>query len=272
MDPVHAIASRIQIATMCACVIVAISACSSPNESPPGHCEADPRAEPFGVWTARTTDTGEFVVMLEHAAPMPPRPGTNTWRMKVISNAGGEAPVHVRMQPRRLDGSGRQAWFDGTRTEGGSYRVAFEIESAGLWELRIEISREGRSAIASITLCIAEGMDAGEPNVDGGSLDAGSPDSDVAPEACDVTVPVSCPDEDLTYADVAPIIEHRCVPCHDGRGANWPLSSHSHVVDWADDIRSRMLDCSMPPLNSGMTMPNSERQRIVDWLRCGAPQ
>jgi hypothetical protein len=32
-----------------------------------------------------------------------------------------------------------------------------------------------------------------------------------------------------------------------------------------------MLNCSMPPLDSGLTMPTEERQLLLHWIRCGYP-
>ncbi|MNC95745.1 hypothetical protein D3C83_129360 [compost metagenome] len=60
--------------------------------------------------------------------------------------------------------------------------------------------------------------------------------------------------------------------CHDGTDGEWPLSTRSHLIDWRFDIRTRMLDCSMPPPDSGVTMTTEERELLLDWIRCGVPE
>lgn len=104
--------------------------------------------------------------------------------------------------------------------------------------------------------------------------DAGVPDAGQdagEPEACAVMAPTTCVDNQLRYEDVAPIISARCLSCHDGTQGNWPLTDYGHVADWAPEIRSEMLSCGMPPPDSGLTMPNAERQTVVNWIRCGFP-
>lgn len=100
------------------------------------------------------------------------------------------------------------------------------------------------------------------------TADAGAP-----PVSCDVTAPSACPTPAPTYADVAQIIKRRCESCHSPRWTGpWPLNSYENVADWQDTVRSNMLDCSMPPADSGITMPVEERLLVLGWLRCGLPQ
>jgi hypothetical protein len=87
---------------------------------------------------------------------------------------------------------------------------------------------------------------------------------------CRLDPPTACPEPPVKYGDIAPIVERRCLTCHDGRGPHWPLTSHQHVADWQDTIRAAMLDCSMPPAESAMTMPLEERMALLYWVRCGA--
>lgn len=115
-------------------------------------------------------------------------------------------------------------------------------------------------------------MDAGP---DGGPGDASTPDdtdTGAIPLECDTVAPTECNDPGISYADdIAPILAARCIPCHDGSAEQWPLTSYTHVVDWRPDIRTRMLDCSMPPPDAGIPITLAERQRILDWIRCDAP-
>jgi uncharacterized membrane protein len=107
----------------------------------------------------------------------------------------------------------------------------------------------------------------------GGGVTSGpSPSgSAAAPLVCDVTLPTSCTDSTLRYADVAPIFEQRCLGCHSGDpGGPWPLTAYEHVADWASAIRGQMAMCSMPPVDAGIAMPADEREKILLWIRCGA--
>jgi hypothetical protein len=107
----------------------------------------------------------------------------------------------------------------------------------------------------------------------GGPARPGLTESDGGSEVCETTLPTSCPSPAPTYEqDVATIIEARCSSCHDGRGEQWPLVDYSHTADWSNEIRAMVADCSMPPPDSGVLMLNSERQVILDWVRCGAPR
>ena len=89
---------------------------------------------------------------------------------------------------------------------------------------------------------------------------------------CDAVLPTACTHPDVSFKkDVQPIIAARCGSCHDGRGEQWPLVDYSHVADWAGEVRAMVADCSMPPPDAGVAMPTSERQTILEWVRCGVP-
>jgi len=118
------------------------------------------------------------------------------------------------------------------------------------------------ASAASVAGCPATGEGPGPVDADGG----------LPAESCDVVAPTACTDPDLSYADVEPIIARRCLGCHDGSGPEWALTDYRHVADWFSDIRSMMLSCSMPPPDSGMTMPVEERETILHWIRCDYPR
>ena len=101
---------------------------------------------------------------------------------------------------------------------------------------------------------------------------AADADAALAPLACDVVAPRECPDSMPRYPDVAPIFAKRCATCHNGQDGHWPLSTYQHVADWYGEIRAQMLACTMPPVDSGVSMPVSERQLILSWIRCGFPK
>jgi hypothetical protein len=101
-------------------------------------------------------------------------------------------------------------------------------------------------------------------NPDGGAIDAEA-------LVCSVDAPTSCPDPAPRYADVAPIIDQRCVqPCHSGLPEGpWPLTDYQHVADWADVVRTDLILCVMPPADGGTSISDEERGAILTWIRCG---
>jgi hypothetical protein len=61
------------------------------------------------------------------------------------------------------------------------------------------------------------------------------------------------------------------VVCHNGlAGGPWPLLHYTDVADWQETIAADLLDCSMPPRNAGVPMPNEDRTAILTWILCGA--
>lgn len=96
---------------------------------------------------------------------------------------------------------------------------------------------------------------------------------DAGPAVCDVELPTECTTPELRYADVKPVFDRNCVPCHYGQaGGPWPLKSYSDIADWADVVRSDIAFCLMPTADAGFTMTNEDRRKILDWLRCDFPQ
>jgi hypothetical protein len=89
-----------------------------------------------------------------------------------------------------------------------------------------------------------------------------------------IEAPTACPEPAPTYADLRPMLDTRCVqPCHSGTpNGPWPLTQYQHLYDWKDDVRSRLLDCGMPPLDGGVPITTDERLAILNWIRCGLPQ
>lgn len=95
-------------------------------------------------------------------------------------------------------------------------------------------------------------------------------DAEEVVEECSAPAPSECLEPDLRYADVAPTFERHCAACHTGMGDEpWPLDSYENVADWADLLRDELSGCSMPPPDSNNPLPNRDRVRILNWLRCG---
>jgi uncharacterized membrane protein len=99
-------------------------------------------------------------------------------------------------------------------------------------------------------------------NADGGALH------------CAVDAPTSCPPDGApTWETIQPVIVRRCVPCHNGQEADgpWPLLTYEEVVSWSDDVRTMVLECTMPPPGEGI-ITDEERHAILQWLRCDYPR
>lgn len=129
--------------------------------------------------------------------------------------------------------------------------------------------------LVRISLCWAlacAGCDApGAQNPDGGQPPA---DAASSMTCAPIDPPTSCPKPAPTYADVQPIFQRYCITCHAGvPDGPWPLNEYSHVVDWADSIRTNVRDCTMPPPDAGVPVPpEADRMRILQWIRCGTPK
>jgi hypothetical protein len=105
----------------------------------------------------------------------------------------------------------------------------------------------------------------------------GLPDGGTAEDAgalvCTIRAPTVCPDPPPHWSEVQPIFQRRCVLCHNGMvGGPWPLLQYEHVADWYDVVRAMLLDCSMPPPDAGVYMPDEDRTAILTWILCGLPQ
>jgi hypothetical protein len=112
----------------------------------------------------------------------------------------------------------------------------------------------------------------------GGAMDAsdGKPPGTVGCLTPDTT-PTTCPTPRVTFDDVKPIFQARCVSaCHNGvtpdpniPGATlWPLVERMHILDWQDSVRAMMADCSMPPPDAGVPMTIEDRRAIIEFIRC----
>jgi uncharacterized membrane protein len=115
------------------------------------------------------------------------------------------------------------------------------------------------SLLALAALLVAA-CDGGRQNNDGS-----------APPVCTVEAPTACPDPPLHYPDIEQTIQLRCASCHWGApGGEWPLLKYSHVADWQGAVRDYVATCQMPPPDSGATMSDEERVKILTWVLCGA--
>jgi hypothetical protein len=88
---------------------------------------------------------------------------------------------------------------------------------------------------------------------------------------------------DQTFSrDVWPILEKRCVTCHQlGEIGPMPLTSYRQVRPWAGAIREAALSRAMPPwyaapgphsFRNDRTLSRAEIETIVKWVDAGAPE
>lgn len=84
----------------------------------------------------------------------------------------------------------------------------------------------------------------------------------------------------VTYADVAPILEKRCVPCHQaGEVGPMPLSSYSEVRDYAAMVEEVITEERMPPwpaesqrpLRNNLSLTREERETLLYWFKAKMP-
>lgn len=85
----------------------------------------------------------------------------------------------------------------------------------------------------------------------------------------------------VTYADVRPLMERRCVGCHQkGEIAPMALGSYAETRPWAKAIRQAVLKRTMPPwqadaesskrIHNSRLLPEAEVRQLVDWVDGGA--
>ncbi|HNN96893.1 MAG TPA: hypothetical protein PKI03_31705 [Pseudomonadota bacterium] len=92
-------------------------------------------------------------------------------------------------------------------------------------------------------------------------------------------------DGPLSYhADIAPLIERRCLGCHQpGRIGPFSLDGWSHVYELREEVVAAVMNRRMPPLppaqdgdcptiDDPRAMPDSERAKFARWLAQGAPE
>jgi hypothetical protein len=243
-------------------------------------CPDDPRADPYATRLVKESASGRFLVTLE---TRPPATGETEWTVEVVDRSGGSfesARMRAWMPDREIGTT--PLFHDVVPVSDDRYRVGpFRLTEAGLWEFTVELVTADAIDRAEFVLCVATGpaFDAGRADSGAiadaastdGALDAAIVRTDAGP--CDVIAPTECRDPGLVYSDVAPIFATRCAAeCHNGSDDTWPLSTYTHVSDWRSDIRERMLNCTMPPPDSGFSMSLAERATILDWIRCGLPK
>ena len=125
----------------------------------------------------------------------------------------------------------------------------------------------------AIVACLAAATACGPPPASGdGGFDPANPCAGGVPE----DLPASCPNPVPSYrADVLPILEQRCLPCHTPGSPLWALPDMStYAAVYADRgvILDQIAICKMPNLGGGgAPLTEPARQAVMGWLVCGAP-
>jgi mono/diheme cytochrome c family protein len=89
-----------------------------------------------------------------------------------------------------------------------------------------------------------------------------------------------CPDAVPSFAgDVYPnVFAVSCVPCHRPGGveSSWPFTTYQQIYGTrgttAGEIYQQVFNaCLMPPPGNPETLTDVQRQKLLDWFGCGAP-
>jgi len=105
-----------------------------------------------------------------------------------------------------------------------------------------------------------------DPPDTGGSSGRDCPSDLPSRAVCDAGVP--------SYRlEVAPIIEQRCLGCHfEGNTLSGNvLVEHADVFGQRQTVLTRIYSCVMPPAEAA-PLGSDERQVLLEWLVCGAPE
>lgn len=86
----------------------------------------------------------------------------------------------------------------------------------------------------------------------------------------------------VTYNDIAPILQDKCVKCHrPGEVGPFAMDGHARVSGWAEMIREVLLTERMPPWHADPEVGNlqkhdaltdDEKRKLVAWVEAGAPR
>jgi len=92
--------------------------------------------------------------------------------------------------------------------------------------------------------------------------------------SCTPDAPAVCTMPAARYAEVAPIFQKSCDPCHEDDAADgqWPLTQYDDVYPWASLVRQDLCSNAMPPADGGVPIAAADRLALLAWIQCGAAQ
>ncbi|HEY4393229.1 MAG TPA: hypothetical protein VGP64_04170 [Polyangia bacterium] len=96
---------------------------------------------------------------------------------------------------------------------------------------------------------------------------------------CPAMPTVVCPEAGVpSFSDVyANVISPLCDRCHiaGGQEASMPLTNYQQIYGKngteAGEIRNQVQSCQMPPPGGPEVLTDDERQLLLGWIACGAP-
>jgi uncharacterized membrane protein len=103
-----------------------------------------------------------------------------------------------------------------------------------------------------------------------GSSGAPAADAGMSSGQCSTNVPASCPASMPHYnADVLPILQRDCIPCHGPGTGGKDESTYALVSGQRSPILDQVGLCLMP-LPGSPQLTDEERFLLLAWLVCGA--
>jgi hypothetical protein len=90
---------------------------------------------------------------------------------------------------------------------------------------------------------------------------------------CHMDLPSQCPSPTPSWSStVSQVVAADCQSCHSQAGIanDRPFESYSQVYALRGTVLSQVYSCAMPPSDGGV-LDDADRQQLIDWLVCGAP-
>ncbi len=91
---------------------------------------------------------------------------------------------------------------------------------------------------------------------------------------CPMVFPSACPSPSPSWvADVQPIVEERCYPCHGPGGVEQSVLDFTNYQGFnmaKTTVDVEIYHCAMPPPDAGAATPE-EQLTVLTWIVCGAP-
>jgi hypothetical protein len=101
----------------------------------------------------------------------------------------------------------------------------------------------------------------------------GACSSDPVDSSCPNDLPTCANNAPSYKADIAPIMERRCLDCHADAGSpasSKNFSDYDHVFAQRSAILNNVYACKMPKKPAAPLAPE-DRQKLLLWLKCNAP-
>ena len=105
----------------------------------------------------------------------------------------------------------------------------------------------------------------------GGGGAGDNPPANCSPADFDAGTPAVCPS---WSTDVEPLISEYCGACHTNGGAgqsSFNASSYASIFAASATVSEQVSSCAMPEWDAAAQPTQDERQTIVSWIACKAP-